>query len=355
VFGIQQQQRKESDMHSTTVAVDLAKDVIEVAVAGAQVRHERLSRAGFRNFLARQAPSRIVMESCGGAHHWARKAQADGHEVTILPALYVKAYRRRNKTDRADCLALLEAVKNREIRPVAVKTQLHQAVQGLHRLRSRWMATRTGRINTLRGLLHEFGVTMPRGARTAFKQLPMKIDDPAVPAAMRPMLQEVVAEIHELSRRIDAVEAQLERLTEHDPAVQAVRQVSGIGLLTSTALVASAVDARNFRNGRHLASWIGLTPREYSSGNTRRIGAMSKRGDVYLRMLFIHGARSAMLVAGRLQREGKPLTRLQRWALDLKARTHHNKAAVGLANKMARIAWAVWFHGRQFSGDHAAH
>lgn len=344
-------------MYSTTVAVDLAKDVIEVAVAGDEgrvERRDRLGREGFSRFLALQPASRIVMESCGGAHFWARKAQADGHAVMILPAQYVKPYRRRNKTDRADCLALLEAVKNPEIKPVAVKSQLQQAVQGLHRLRSRWMATKTARINTLRGLLHEFGITMPKGAVTALKQLPLSIDRPEVPDALRPMLQEVFAEIHELVRRIVEVERQLERLTKNDPAVQAVRQVSGIGLLTSTALVASAVDARNFKNGRHLASWIGLTPREYSSGNMRRIGAMSKRGDVYLRMLFIHGARSAMLVAGRAQRDGRALTRLQRWALDLKARTNHNKAAVGLANKMARIAWATWFHGRQFDGDYAA-
>ena len=341
-------------MHFTTVAVDLAKDVIEVAVAGRETRHERLGRMAFKRFLANEQPSRIVMESCGGAHYWARKAQAHGHEVTILPALYVKAYRRRNKTDRADCLALLEAVKNPEIRPVAVKTQLQQAVQGLHRLRSSWVSTETGRINTLRGLLHEFGVTIPRGAATALKQLPACIDDVAVPEALKPMLREVFSEILQLDQRIQEVKRQLEQLTEHDPAVQAVRQVDGIGLLTSTALVASAVDARNFKSGRHLASWIGLTPREYSSGNTRRIGGMSKRGDVYLRMLFIHGARSAMLAAARRQREGKELNRLQRWALDLKARTNHNKAAVGLANKMARIAWAVWFHGRQYSGDYAA-
>lgn len=344
-------------MHATTVAVDLAKDVIEVAVtgpAGRVERRDRLGRLAFGRFLANQAPSRIVMESCGGAHYWARKAQADGHAVTVLPAHYVKAYRRRNKTDRADCLALLEAVKNPELKPVAVKTPLHQAVQGLHRLRSRWMSTRTGRINTLRGLLHEFGITMPRGAATALKRLPMCIDQPAVPEALRPMLQEVFGEIRELGRRIKDVEQQLERLTADDSAVQAVRRVDGIGLLTSTALVASAVDAKNFRNGRHLASWVGLTPREYSSGNTRRIGAMSKRGDVYLRMLFIHGARSVLLRAGQRQRDGKPLTRLQRWALDLRVRSNHNKAAVGLANKMARIAWAAWFYGREFDGNYAA-
>jgi transposase len=343
-------------MHSTTVAVDLAKDVIEVAAAegGRIVQRDRLSRVGFTKFLATHPASRIVMESCGGAHYWARKAQADGHSVSILPAHYVKAYRRRNKTDRADCSALLEAVKNPEIRPVAVKTQLHQAVQGLHRLRSNWMTTKTARINTLRGLLHEFGLTIPRGAVTALKQLPECIDVPAIPDALRPLMQEVVGEIHELGRRIEAVEKQLKSLTRNDPDVQRVRTVSGIGLLTSTALVASAVDAKNFKNGRHLASWIGLTPREYSSGNTRRLGRMSKKGDVYLRMLFIHGARSVLLSAGRLQRQGQPLNRLQRWALELKARTNHNKAAVGLANKLARIAWATWFYGREFDGNYVA-
>jgi len=344
-------------MDATTVAVDLAKDVIEVAVAGqgrAVTKRDRLSRKGFSRFLVEQKPSQVVMEACGGAHFWARRAQAEGHTVTLLPAQYVRPYRRRNKTDRADCSALLEAVKNPELKPVAIKSQWHQAIQGLHRVRSQWMATRTGRINTLRGLLREYGLTIPLGAVTALKRLPESIATPAIPDALRPMLNEVLAEIHELGRRIDDAEGQLKRLTREDPSVQRVQSVSGIGLLTSTALIASAVDARNFKSGRHLASWIGLTPREYSSGSTRRLGAMSKRGDVYLRMLFIHGARSALLVAGRLQREGKPLSRLQRWALDLKARTNHNKAAVGLANKMARIAWATWFYGREFDGNYAA-
>jgi transposase len=343
-------------MHSTTVAVDLAKDVIEVAVAGEGglvERRERLGRAAFATMLVQQRPSMIVMEACSGAHFWARKAQANGHAVKLLPAQYVRPYRRRNKTDRADCAALLEAVKNPELLPVAVKTQAHQAIQGLHRLRSQWLATRTGRINTLRGLLREFGVTIPVGAKTALKRLPECIEGPAVPDALRPMLREAVTEIHELERRIDEVEGQLQRLTQHDPDVQAVQSVSGIGLMTSTALVASAVDAKNFKSGRHLASWIGLTPREFSSGSTRRLGAMSKRGDVYLRTLFIHGARSVLLRAGQLQRAGKPLNRLQRWALDLKARTNHNKAAVGLANKMARIAWATWFYGREFDANYA--
>lgn len=216
------------------------------------------------------------------------------------------------------------------------------------------MSTRTARINTLRGLLHEYGLVIPKGATSALELLPERITAPAVPEALRPMLQEMLVEIRDLERRVREVEKHLKALTRDDLSVQAVQSVSGIGLLTSTALIASAVDARNFKNGRHLASWIGLTPREYSSGSTRRLGRMSKKGDVYLRMLFIHGARSVLLRADQLQRQGRELNRLQKWALDLKARTNHNKAAVGLANKLARIAWATWFHGREFDANYAA-
>lgn len=342
-------------MDATTVAVDLAKDVIEVAVAsgvGRAAKRDRLSRQGFARFLAQQSASLVVMEACSGAHFWARQARAAGHEVKLLPAQYVKPYRRRNKTDRADCSALLEAARDPELKPVAIKAPWHQAIQGLHCLRSQWVSTRTSRINTLRGLLREFGLTIPRGARTALKQLPEKFEDEAVPPVLRPVLRSALAEIRELEQRIGEVEDQLESMTAEHAAVQMVRRVSGIGLMTSTALVSSAVDAKNFHSGRHLASWIGLTPREYSSGSTRRLGAMSKRGDVYLRMLFIHGARSVLLRAAQLQRAGKPLTRLQRWAVDLRARAGHNKAAVGVANKLARIAWATWFYNREFDGNY---
>lgn len=344
-------------MESTTIAADLAKNVIEVAVtepSGRVVRRQRLSREGFARLLAEQRQSLVVMEACGGSHHWARKAQSLGHQVRLLPAQYVRPYRRRNKTDRADCSALLEAAKNPEIRPVAIKSPEQQAIQGLHRLRSQWMATRTARINGLRGLLQELGLVLPIGAKNALQQLPQVIDHDDVPPTLRPSLMEVLAEIRDLEQRIDQVERQLDAMTRHDPAVQCLQQISGIGLLTSTALVASAVDARNFRNGRHLASWLGLTPREHSSGERRNLGGMSKRGDVYTRMLLIHGARSVLLRAGQLQRQGHALNRLQQWALGLRARIGHNKATVALANKLARIAWACWHDGTVFDANQAA-
>lgn len=341
-------------MDTTTVAVDLAKDVFEVAAAcGHVIEHRRLSRTAFANFLLHQPPSGIAMEACGSAHHWARVAQAHGHTVKLLPAQYVRAYRRRNKTDRADCLALLEAAKNPELKSVAVKTVPQQVVLGLHRIRSQWMATRTARINTLRGLLRELGIVIPKGARTALKRLPAAIED--VPTPLRAALAEVLAEIRQLEERIVDVERRLRELSRQDPVMLRLQQISGIGLLTATALAASAGEAKHFESGRHFASWLGLTPREYSSGNIRRLGHLSKRGDVYVRMLLTHGAR-AVLNRARVLQQTKPdaLNHLQRWALTLAARRGHNKATCALANKLARIAWATWYYERDFDGNYAA-
>ncbi len=341
-------------MHATTVAIDLAKDVFELAMADASgrvIRRERLSRSHFGLFVETLPTCRIVMEACGGAHHWARRFQAVGHQVVLLPGQYVRPYRRRNKTDRADCLALLEAAKNREILPVAIKTPQSQAILGLHRVRSQWMATRTARINALRGLLREYGVSLPGGAVAGLRVVAAAIDAEAVPPVLRPALHALLAEIRALEARILELEQQLESLSRQSPAILRLRKVSGIGLLTSTALVSSAGSADAFRNGRHLASWLGLTPREYSSGSARRLGSISKRGDVYVRMLLVHGARAALNRAKQLAKAGHVLTKLQRWALDLESRAGHNKATVGLANKLARIAWACWKFERDFIGD----
>jgi transposase len=343
-------------MNATTVAVDLAKDVIELAVAdgaGRVVERRRVGRKAFSVFLATHLKRRIVMEACGGAHHWARVARAAGHDVRLLPAQYVRPYRRRNKTDRADCAALLEAVRNPDIVPVPVKHVQAQAIQGLHRIRSQWIATRTARINVLRGLLREFGLVLPVGSVRALKLLPEAIDDAAVPAALQASLHNLLGEIRVLEARIIAVERQLGALTREVPSIERLRQISGIGLLTATALYASAGDAKHFKSGRHLAAWIGLTPKEYSSGHTRRLGRISKRGDVYVRTLLTHGARAVLARAKQMHEAGQTLNRLQAWALALQSRAGHNKATCALANKLARIAWATWRYERDFEPNHA--
>lgn len=340
---------------SMTIAVDLAKAVFEIAVADAHwkiIERQRLSRAQFQRFFGNRAPTTVVMEACATAHFWARELRRLGFTVRLLPAQYVRAYRRRNKNDRADAAALIEAARCAGILDVPVKSEHQQAIQGLHRIRSQWMAARTARINALRGLLREQGIDLPAGAGNATKAAPQAIDDERLPYALRLALLDIVGEILSLEARVARIERQLAAYARDDAAVQTLLAVPGIGLLSATALVAAVGSPAHFTNGRHLAAWLGLTPRQNSSGLRRRLGRISKRGDVYLRTLLTHGARAVLSRAKQLAHQGKALTRLQQWALALEQRAGHNKATCALANKLARICWAVWMHQRTFNADH---
>ena len=337
-------------LNAPTIAVDLAKSVFEVAVStrpGCVTKRHRLTRPQFARFVATHPPATVLMEACGTAHFWGRQAQAHGHRVVLLPPQAVRPYVPRNKTDRADAKGLLEAARNESIHPVPVKSEAQQALTALHRLRSTWLAARTARLNTVRGLLREFGIGIPVGARRVRPTVAALLADPdtALPAALRPALLSASEELGDLERRRREVERQIAALAAVTPAVAALRTIPGVGVLTSTALVAFVGDATRFPTARHLASYLGLTPRERSSGRRRRLGAISKRGDPYLRMLLIHGARSVLCHATRTA----PPWRLQRWALTLARRRGHNPAAVALANKLARIAWAVWTTGTAFA------
>jgi transposase len=330
-------------MQDTTIAVDLAKSVFEVAVSqrpGKVAERKRLSRGQFSRLLAERTPSTVVMEACGTAHFWGREAEARGHQVVLLPPHAVRPYVLRNKTDGAEAKALLEAVRNESIRPVPVKSVDQHVIGALHRLRSTWMATRTARLNTLRGLLRELGFSIPVGARQVAPFVFALVSDAesGLPDPMRPVLGEAAREIGELETRIRATEDQLEGLASESTVVVRLRTIPGVGLLTATALVAFVGDVHRFPSGRHFASYLGLTPRESSSGLQRRLGRISKRGDPYLRMLLIHGARSVLCHAKKAKR---PNDRLRTWALERERARGHNKAAVALANKLARIAWAI--------------
>lgn len=332
-------------MDSTTIAVDLAKSVFEVAVSerpGKVSERHRLSRGQFSRFLADRGPATVVMEGCETAHFWGREAGARGHRVRLLPPHAVRPYVLRNKTDGADAKGLLEAARNEAIRPVPVKSIDQHVLAGLHRLRSAWMATRTARLNTVRGLLRELGFSIPVGARQVLPQVLELVSDAdsGLPDGLRPALVEAAREIRELEAHIRGVERSLEAMSRTSDVARWLRTIPGVGLLTATALLAFVGDVARFPSGRHLASYLGLTPRESSSGLRRRLGAISKRGDPYLRMLLIHGARSVLLHAKR-KTEGEH-DRLRTWALERERTRGHNKAAVALANKMARIAWAVW-------------
>lgn len=339
-------------MHrTTTIAVDLAKSVFQVAVADAQWRvvgRHRLSRAQLLRFFGERQPCLVVMEACGTAHFWGRWLSSLGFTVRLLPPQYVRAFVRRNKTDRSDAEALLEAARSADLAAVPVKTEYQQALLSLHRLRAAWLASRTARINTVRGILREFGVNVARGSRrvTAAVHAHLAAPSCAVPVALHPLIAQSCEEIRQLQERMEQAEAELERLGAELPVVGLLRSIPGIGLLTSTAMVAAVGDVLRFPSGRHLASWVGLTPRERSSGNVRRLGGISKRGDRYLRTLLIHGGRSVLAAASRRGCRD----RLRAWGLEVARLRGHNRAAVAVANKLTRICWAVWRHGDSYRG-----
>jgi len=326
-----------------TIAVDLSKSVFEVAVSrepGRVCERRRLLRNQMTRFFAQRPPATVLLEACGSSHHWARQIESLGHRVLVLPPHHTRRYVLRDKTDRADATALLEAHRNEQIAPVPVKTLQQQSLAALHRLRSGWLTTRTARLNAIRGLLREMGISIPQGARRVLPGLSAALSHPSspIPDALHETLLSAAKEIRELEGKIRMVERQLEALARTLPAVGRLRTVPGIGLLSSTALVALVGDPSRFPSGRRFAGYFGLVPRERSSGSSRHLGAITKRGDAYLRTLLIHGARSVLYAARRSQQND----RLRRWALSLEQRRGHNRTAVALANKLARIAWAVW-------------
>lgn len=334
-------------MNATTVAVDLAKSVFQLAVADSHwkiVETHRLTRSQFERWFHNRDVSLVIMEACGSAHHWARHLAGLGIEVRLLPAKYVRAYVKRNKTDAADAAALLEAARASDIAPVRIKSIEQQALQGLHRTRSLWISTRTSRINALRGFCREFGLAIPQGARTGVEAMARLLADPgsAIPDLIRGSMKLLVEEIRLLEQRIAQLEKELTALAQHSPACKELLSVPGIGLLTATAMVAATSgEVGHYRNARHFASWFGLTPKEHSSGSTRHLGRISKRGDRYLRMLLTHGARAVLRAALVAKQAGRQVDDLKDWALKVQGRTNHNKAACALANKLARICYAV--------------
>jgi transposase len=329
------------------IGVDLAKSVFEVAVfavPGQVHERRRLSRAALGAFFGQRPSAEVLLEACGSAHHWGRELQRLGHRVTLLHPRDVARYRDGNKTDRADAKALLEAARNQALSRVPVKSAEQQAVVALPRLRQGYLQTRTARINAVRGHLREFGCVIPVGAQHVLPRACAALVEDTVPGVLRPALETVLDEIRALEAKAEAIRTELTHLAEQMPDAQLLLTVPGVGVLTATALIAFVGDIHRFRSGRHFAAYLGLTPRERSSGAVRRLGAITKQGNSYVRMLLIHGARSA-LRAGAVTRQPDDL---RVWAGALAARQGHNVAAVALANKLARVCWRVWRDGRSF-------
>lgn len=330
-------------MQCTTIGIDIAKSVFQVSIANSNhkvLNRRRLTRGQFERFLYKEQRSKLVMEACGTAHHWARIAFDAGHEVVLLHPAYVKPYVRRNKTDAADADALVQASRDPELKPVTPKSLDQQAMQSVHRVRQQLIDTRKQRINLARSLFLEFGVLLPKGTKDISARL--RAHEDQLPPLLVHALEPVLDEITVLKQRVDELDKQLKCYANTNPVIERLMTIPGVGVTTATALFGSVPDIHAFKRGRQFSSWLGLTPREFSSGNTRTLGRISKRGDKYLRMLLIHGARAALLAAHRKRQNGQEVTRLQRWATDLQQTHHHNIATVALANKMARIIWATW-------------
>lgn len=338
-------------MTITTVGLDIAKQVIQVHAVderGKPVLRKQLKRQQVLPFFANLAPCLIGIEACGGAHDWARRLSALGHTVKLMAPQFVKPYRKANKHDAADAEAICEAVSRPSMRFVPVKNAEQQASMALHRVRQGFVADRTAQGNQIRGLLAEFGLVVPKGMAALKQRLPGILGDAenGLPGAFRDLLRTLADHLAELDRQVEDITRRIEAVHRENPLSRRLAQIPGIGPLIATALLAAIGDIRSFANGRQLAAWLGLVPKQSSTGGHTRILGISKRGDVYLRTLLIHGARSALKAAkNKADDDGTWLTRLA-------DRRNPNIAAVALANKNARIAFALLAHDRDYQPGH---
>ena len=324
----------------TRMGIDLGKNTFHVCAMdrrGRVVLEKRFTRRGLERFVRVHEPCVVGMEACGGAHHWARTLRALGYDARLMSAQFVKAYVKSSKNDWRDAEAICEAVGRPTMRYVVVKTVEQQSIQHLHRARSLAVGQRTALANQLRGFLFEYGLVVGRGVGTLLRRVVELVEDAdnALPWAMRELLAGEREELMRLDERVKRFDAQLDTLARTDEACRRLQTIPGVGPKVATALVAAAGDAKEFASGREFAAWLGLTPRQRSTGGRTVLGPISKRGDRYLRALLIHGARAALRAAPKRE------DRRSRWAVSVHARRGANIAAVALANKSARTAWAL--------------
>lgn len=335
----------------TTIGLDIAKHVIQVHAVDRRskpVLRKALKRHQVLAFFANLPPCLIGIEACGGAHDWARRLAALGHTVKLIAPQFVKPYVKANKHDAADAEAICEAVSRPSMRFVAVKTPEQQALLSLHRARQGFVKARTAQANQIRGLLAEFGLVAPKGLAHLKTRIPEILEDAknGLPASFRELIQVLSAHLAELDRQVHDLTQRIEMAHRENTLSRRLAQIPGIGPLIATALLASIGDIRSFANGRQVAAWLGLIPKQSSTGGKTRLLGISKRGDSYLRTLLIHGARSALKAAQRKSDAGAV------WLTRLAERRHPNIAAVALANKNVRVAFALLAHDRDYQPGH---
>lgn len=338
-------------MDITTVGIDLAKNIFQIHGVngrGKPLVRKQLRREQVERFFANLPPCVVGMEACASAHHWARKIQAFGHTVKLMAPQFVKPYVKSNKNDAADAAAICEAVSRASMRFVPIKNVEQQSVLALHRVRQGFVKARTAQANQIRGLLGEFGVIVPQGIAYITRRVPSFLEDATndLPGEFRQLIDRLLEHLRLLGRQVDEIERQIKAWHQANEASRRLEKVPGIGPITASALVATVGNGRNFDNGRQLAAWLGVVPRQHSSGGKPTLLGMSKRGDAYLRTMLIHGARSVIF---RATQKSDP----QSWVFNVAIRRNKNVAAVALANKNARIVWALLAHDREFQHRYA--
>jgi transposase len=337
-----------SAVNITTVGIDLAKNVFQVHavdVRGKLVLRKQLKRDQVSRCFVNLPPCLIGMEACASSHYWGRMLEGFGHTVRLMAPQFVKPYVKTNKNDMADAEAICEAVARPNMRFVPIKSIEQQAVLSLHRVRQGFVKARTAQANQIRGLLGEMGLVIPQGIRFIAQRVPGILEDASngLPLAFRQLIERLTNHLKELKEQVDAIQSQIVAWDRGCELSQKLQKIPGIGPLTATALIATIADVHSFKNGRQMSAWLGLVPRQKSSGGKPTLLGISKRGDAYLRTLLIHGARAAIHAAKR-----RPEGRENSWLAKLLARRHANIAAVALANKNARTVWALLAHGRDF-------
>jgi len=327
-------------MNIKRVGIDLAKQVFQVHGVDYQdkvVLRKQLRRNQLLSYFATLPPCLIGMEACGGAHHWARELQKLGHTVKLIAPQFVKPYVKSNKNDANDAEAICAAVGRPTMRFVSVKTIAQQDLQAIHRIRSELVRQRTAKVNQIRGFLAEYGLVVGRQVATLRRALPELLEDAenGLSFDFRALLEDLRQDLIRLDERVAEMDKKVHTLADSMPAAKLLQSIPGIGPISATAIVCAVGDGKQFKRGRDLAAWLGLTPRQQSSGGKDRLLGISKRGDTYLRTLLIQGAKSVLKVVDK-KTDPRSL-----WLQNLCARKHKNIAAVALANKNARIAWAL--------------
>lgn len=331
------------------VGIDIAKQVFQVHGVDESeqvVVRKRLTRKQMLKYFAQLEPTLIGMEACGGSHYWARELTKLGHTVKLIPPQYVKPYVQTNKNDQNDAEGICEALSRPQMRFVPIKEVEQQEIQSLHRIRERVVKSRTALVNEIRGLLGEYGIVLGVGVSTVRQGVPRIVEDAEneLGVRMRGLLRGLYEELLEVEGRLKELDTQVKAHAQSDAGARSIQAVEGIGVVSASAVVSSVGDARQFKSGREFAAWLGIVPSQHSTGGKARLGGISKRGDSRLRTLLIHGARAVVKASTNKS------DRRSEWIKSLVRRRNKNIAAVAVANKNARIIWAMLTRGEGYRG-----